>query len=151
MMKVDRPRWHAQAACRGRVDLFFPEHGGRDAYTEARKLCAGCPVQTECIEWAATNLDGRSWGENGMWGGVAPRDRRIRLRTLRRQLFTGHTPDESDERHGDEAGFVAHRRRGELACDACRLGHADYNAELNRRRRVGLPVRTGPRLHEALG
>jgi len=44
------------------------------------------------------------------------------------------------ERHGDHAGFAAHRYRQEEPCDACRAGERAYRAEQRRRRRTATPT-----------
>jgi|APSaa5957512493_1039668.scaffolds.fasta_scaffold05609_8 hypothetical protein len=64
----------AEAACVGMDgDIFFPEAGGSP---EARRVCAVCPVQQECLSWAMT------WGENiGIWGGVSATRRAVLART----------------------------------------------------------------------
>lgn len=66
----DLPDWHLKAACRG-VDpsIFFPVkhvHG-----LEAKAICAECPVQEECLEWAVETVE-----PHGIWGGVSERGRR---------------------------------------------------------------------------
>ena len=67
--------WPQLATCNGEnPDLFFPAHG--DPGTKARGICAHCPVQQECLEYA-TEAD-----EFGIWGGL---DREQR-RALRREL-----------------------------------------------------------------
>ena len=43
--------------------------------------------------------------------------------------------DGRPQRHGDHAGFAAHRYRGEEPCDACRAGEREYRAQQRRRRR----------------
>ncbi len=69
----DRP-WAAYAACRN-VDsgLFFP--GPEGDPTPALRVCAGCAVAPECLEWA---LETRQ--RFGVWGGATERDRRRLLR-----------------------------------------------------------------------
>jgi WhiB family redox-sensing transcriptional regulator len=59
--------------------MFYPEDGGSgtDIYTFARKICAGCVVRTECLEWAIKHED---WG---MWGGTTPGER-AKLRSKRK-------------------------------------------------------------------
>jgi WhiB family redox-sensing transcriptional regulator len=65
----ERP-WAAYAACRrADPDLFFPGPDGD--VSEALKICAGCPVQEDCLEWA---LDTRV--RYGVWGGTTERERR---------------------------------------------------------------------------
>lgn len=65
--------WTSRAACRTQApdDLFV--RGA--AQNQAKKLCAGCPVQTECL---AEALDNRI--EWGVWGGMTERERRALLR-----------------------------------------------------------------------
>lgn len=56
-------------------DLFFPDDGG--STRAAKSICAVCPVQAECLQWAlATNQ------RYGVWGGLSERQRRT-LRTRR--------------------------------------------------------------------
>ena len=58
--------------------VFFPSDGvGVD---KARKICAGCPVKSECLEHA---LEHRI--EHGVWGGCSERERR-RILKRRRDL-----------------------------------------------------------------
>ena len=65
--------WMKYAACRGMSsELFFPERGGDPkliAY--AKKICAGCPVEEECLNYAVENKE-----EHGVWGGESGRGRR---------------------------------------------------------------------------
>ena len=49
--------------------LFFPSDGvGVDA---ARRICADCPVKSECLEYALANRI-----DHGVWGGASERERR---------------------------------------------------------------------------
>ena len=65
--------WADEAACRGvDKDLFFPA-AGKNA-TEAKAICAECPVLEPCREWGIGNET------YGIWGGLSERERR----TLRR-------------------------------------------------------------------
>ncbi|MFE2563099.1 response regulator transcription factor [Streptomyces mirabilis] len=43
--------------------------------------------------------------------------------------------DGKPQRHGDHAGFAAHRYRGEEPCDDCWAGERTYRAEQRQRRR----------------
>lgn len=74
--------WEDQAACAGtELDLFFPPKGG-DAPAlvgGAKAICAGCTVRMECLEFALRNDIGF-----GVWGGLAPAERR-RVRDRRRR------------------------------------------------------------------
>jgi len=65
----DRP-WVAAAACRNSdTDMFFSLIAG-DAYTDARRVCAGCSVIVECGDYAV-----RTHQPYGMWGGMSPTER----------------------------------------------------------------------------
>jgi WhiB family redox-sensing transcriptional regulator len=56
-------------------DLFFPERG--QSCTEAKAICAGCPVRTECLDFAIVSCE-----QFGIWGGTSERERR-RIRRQR--------------------------------------------------------------------
>ena len=65
--------WASAAACR-EVDpdkLFVP--GAKQ--NDAKKVCGGCPVRTECLAEALHNQI-----EWGVWGGMTERERRALLR-----------------------------------------------------------------------
>lgn len=88
--------WMAQGNCRLHPPAtFFPSDGvGVD---RARKICRGCPVLTDCLEYA---LEARI--DHGVWGGCSERERR---RILKRRR------EEAAAVAGDQAGEVA----GEVA------------------------------------
>jgi WhiB family transcriptional regulator, redox-sensing transcriptional regulator len=71
--------WMALGLCRMYApSTFFPSDGvGVD---KARKICASCPVKSECLEHA---LEHRI--EHGVWGGCSERERR-RILKRRRDL-----------------------------------------------------------------
>lgn len=85
--------WSALAACQGLEDYFFPpEPGDRDypegvdidtpnglrlvagvtlkRYKKAKRICGGCPVRAECLEYSYSASEGY-----GIWGGLAPEER----------------------------------------------------------------------------
>lgn len=64
--------WMQEAHC-AQVDpeMFFPAPG--DQAWEARAVCAGCPVQTDCLAYALRTGQG-----DGIWGGLTPGERRGR-------------------------------------------------------------------------
>jgi len=69
--------WRASGSCtQTDPELFFPEKGKRSR--DARAVCAGCPVCTECL--ADALAQGRVYG---VWGGTTERERR-KLTTTRR-------------------------------------------------------------------
>jgi WhiB family transcriptional regulator, redox-sensing transcriptional regulator len=77
--------WRAAGACLSAdPDLFFPIATGGAAVrqvTQAQRICAGCGVRQQCLEFAMRN------GETyGIWGGTTPEERiRVRRRNLRRR------------------------------------------------------------------
>jgi len=65
--------WQENALCAETdPEAFFPEKGG--STREAKKICTGCEVRTECLEYALGNDE-----RFGIWGGLSERERR-RLR-----------------------------------------------------------------------
>jgi WhiB family transcriptional regulator, redox-sensing transcriptional regulator len=78
--------WMEDAVCREPgvdPELFFPvsESGaGVRQVAAARAVCARCPVQRQCREWAL-----QAGEPAGIWGGTTPEERRLlRGRMLRR-------------------------------------------------------------------
>lgn len=62
---LQRPDWHAEAACRGRTDVMFPKSRNRSQrWAEAIAVCDGCPVRTPCAEAADERPE-----IHGVWGG----------------------------------------------------------------------------------
>ncbi|MFA5891192.1 MAG: WhiB family transcriptional regulator [Actinomycetota bacterium] len=71
----DRLPWQEQALCAYvDPDVFFPEKGGSSR--EAKRICAQCTVQEDCLEYALVNDE-----RFGIWGGLSERERR-RLKRL---------------------------------------------------------------------
>ena len=68
--------WQERALCaQTDPEAFFPEKGG--STREAKKVCLGCEVRSECLEYALNNKE-----QFGIWGGTSERERR-RLRRER--------------------------------------------------------------------
>jgi WhiB family redox-sensing transcriptional regulator len=69
--------WRLQAACRqGDPERFFPVSASGpslDQVTQAKAICAGCPVRRQCLAFA---LDTRQ--DHGVWGGTSEEERRPR-------------------------------------------------------------------------
>jgi WhiB family transcriptional regulator, redox-sensing transcriptional regulator len=63
-------RWKRDARCRGADPAkWFP--GAHESAAEAKRICAECPVQVDCLEYALAN------GEKfGIWAGTNKDDRR---------------------------------------------------------------------------
>ncbi len=72
-LEADAQSWQEQALCAETdPEAFFPEKGG--STREAKKICTGCEVKAECLEYALANDE-----RFGIWGGLSERERR-RLR-----------------------------------------------------------------------
>ena len=62
--------WQDRALCaQTDPEAFFPEKGG--STREAKKVCSGCEVRAECLEYALANDE-----RFGIWGGLSERERR---------------------------------------------------------------------------
>jgi WhiB family redox-sensing transcriptional regulator len=71
--EADAQSWQERALCAETdPEAFFPEKGG--STREAKKICTGCEVKAECLEYALANDE-----RFGIWGGLSERERR-RLR-----------------------------------------------------------------------
>lgn len=82
--------WASRALCAGAdPELFFPP--GDDRASEARHICAICPVRGECLAYAITADE-----PFGIWGGLDPHERE----NLRRQL---QRPEPSGNSHAGSA------------------------------------------------
>ena len=72
-LEADAQSWQERALCAETdPEAFFPEKGG--STREAKKICTGCEVKAECLEYALSNDE-----RFGIWGGLSERERR-RLR-----------------------------------------------------------------------
>ncbi len=67
---ADELDWQERAIC-GQTDpeAFFPEKGG--STREAKRICLGCEVRSECLEYALEHNE-----RFGIWGGLSERERR---------------------------------------------------------------------------
>lgn len=71
--------WMAEGNCNNHPPtVFFPSDGV--GVEVAKKICATCPVQEPCLEYALENRI-----DHGVWGGTSERGRR-RILKARRQL-----------------------------------------------------------------
>ena len=51
LIRAGIPEWQERANCNGvPTDAFYPEKG--ESPRGALRICAGCEVRTECLEWA---------------------------------------------------------------------------------------------------
>ena len=75
--------WQERALCaQTDPEAFFPEKGG--STREAKKICVGCEVKAECLEYALEHDE-----RFGIWGGLSERERR---RLKRRASLTSAAP-----------------------------------------------------------
>ncbi len=67
-------KWMARGNCATEPpEIFFPSDG--IGVINAQRICASCPVQEQCLEYALRNRI-----EHGVWGGYSERGRRRLLR-----------------------------------------------------------------------
>jgi len=82
MPDTEASSWHHFAACRGEDSSTFfapsyfekrSEKNAREAVAKA--ICARCPVQVDCLEYALAIRE-----VHGVWGGLNEMERRAELR-----------------------------------------------------------------------
>ena len=62
--------WQTDSLCaQTDPEAFFPEKGG--STRDAKRICTGCTVRSECLEYALQNDE-----RFGIWGGLSERERR---------------------------------------------------------------------------
>src|SRR5438270_8516038 len=65
------PRWIQNAACRDQgFDAWFPSQECGEEANAARRICSGCRVRTECLDYALAAGIG-----HGLWGGLSVKER----------------------------------------------------------------------------
>lgn len=74
--------WRADAAC-AQIggNLWYPEKG--EPTRDAKRICAGCPVRSDCLDYALAieATTGRGWvGRYGVWGGLTAQERKALTR-----------------------------------------------------------------------
>lgn len=68
--ELTEDQWQERALCaQTDPEAFFPEKGG--STREAKRICQGCEVRDECLEYALANDE-----RFGIWGGLSERERR---------------------------------------------------------------------------
>lgn len=83
--------WMQNAACIGwPTELFYPHGEDSRVPDGVKRLCASCPVRTDCLEWI---LEIEPPGaRHGYWGGTTPKDRKaIHSKRLRTKGTNGET------------------------------------------------------------
>jgi WhiB family redox-sensing transcriptional regulator len=82
--------WNGRGLCVGEdPEVFFPSHG--EPGTDAREICAACPVRGDCLNYA-TEAD-----EFGIWGGLDQQERRNLKRRRRRMEAASQAKDNQAE------------------------------------------------------
>ena len=80
------PRWLDSGACAAPgvdPELFFPLDEDGPQSVPARRLCAGCPLSTGCLDYALVNNMAA-----GVWGGRSTSERNALVRARRRAAKT---------------------------------------------------------------
>ena len=73
---IDPLPWYRDARCAEEdVSKTWFHSGDLREVNHAKRVCQGCPVRQECLEYALTTPD--QWG---VWGGLSERERRVILR-----------------------------------------------------------------------
>lgn len=77
--RINEP-WLLEAACVGKdTKIFFPGRGR--VAVEAKRICGGCTMRAECLEYALENNI-----QGGIFGGVSERARRVMRKERRLKL-----------------------------------------------------------------
>ena len=91
--------WQQSAACKTLdVPFFFAPEGERYAErlireTNARALCASCPVRVQCLDYALGNTI-----RHGIWGGLNAEERERERRRRKGRPATGRHPQHDQPR-----------------------------------------------------
>jgi hypothetical protein len=68
----DRPVWHAEAKCKGMLEVFLgPDRAAgaaADWEDQAMAICATCPAREPCAKAGRAE-------RYGVWGGMTPKER----------------------------------------------------------------------------
>lgn len=101
--------------------------------------------QTEVLQLAAL---GKSYHQIGRALSITENTVDVFMRQIFRRLEAENLPhavllgcragilDGRPQRHGDHAGFIAHKRRGEEPCWPCKQGESAYQAERRESRKA---------------
>ncbi len=91
-MVAAQRHWRSVAACQfADADLFFPVSSSgpsREQVVEAKKICARCQVQAECLAFAL-----RTRQAHGVWGGMSEQERYLLRRHDERPIDQGADED----------------------------------------------------------
>lgn len=148
--KFTRPadrEWMQLAACSEGVDpeWFFPTQDNGPSLSKARRVCASCFVQRDCLAYAlAVEGDQPEKTREGVYAGTTGGERyrlyqRSRGRTRQPEPEPAAAPQpkrKSPEpaKCGTRSGYQKHLREKTPSCQPCRQANTDAD---NRLRRTG--------------
>ncbi|MCC9307736.1 WhiB family transcriptional regulator [Kitasatospora sp. RB6PN24] len=118
--------------CQADPDLFFAPDGVRDTrqrVDNAKALCQLCPIRVACRE------EGRRLRAAGIWGGEDDTERGSVLAALGpapavEASATAAPARRQPPEHGTRPGYQRRRRRGETACEPCRIANTQADRRL---------------------
>lgn len=130
------PEWMDDGLCHQTdPEAFFPEKGG--STREAKSICARCPVEAECLDYALSNDE-----RFGIWGGLSERERRKVKKALQAEAGIERFPcPRCDEEFDTSAAVAVHERSHDrapaedLPCPHCThvgKGRVGLSVHLNR-------------------
>lgn len=135
MSAADAPDWLADALCaQVDSDVFHPEKGEGGKVRSAKRICAGCDVREQCLEWALARPS-----TFGIYGGLTYVERR---KLAKQRAETGEAPAPEPELCRNKlhpmtpentVDINGKRDRGTRRCRACRDA-ANRRAYLNRKK-----------------
>lgn len=65
--------WFEHGHCVGvNPEWWFPDERAGDTAEEAKRICRGCPVRVQCLDFALS----AKWSVDGVWGGFTAMERR---------------------------------------------------------------------------
>lgn len=132
--------WPTRAACRGMGDTLFFSRSER-TITQAKAICAGCPVRPECLAEALAYESGKAVADRpGVFGATTGGDRWVLDPKTSRAAPVEVADDIEDggPPHGDRNRYVIGCR-----CILCRQAEREYRAAVASRAEKAAPKRTG--------
>ncbi|WP_217514867.1 WhiB family transcriptional regulator [Streptomyces lunaelactis] len=136
-----RDDWRDFAACAGLGDLFLPRDERNASSAEQKRICAGCPVKTDCLN-AAMKEEGSvdQFRRAGVRGGLTPTERAGLARY-------GYVPAPHPEEAKADAELSARQKAREQARQLLQEGRPDVEVAAT----TGLCRTTVGRIREGLG
>jgi WhiB family transcriptional regulator, redox-sensing transcriptional regulator len=69
-------KWTQQALCaQAYPDAWYPDRNQRKLIKLAQQICARCPVQAACLQYALSGTDTWAGISTGIWGGTTTQQR----------------------------------------------------------------------------